>query len=726
MESLRNLSISVKTVLTTVVMVLFAILTSAMIGYYLSQAALERNVFNQLDMAREFRASEISSFFKQQKTQLSILASDYLVTETVQAFQKAFELDKVTNMPRHEAELQQYYEQQFIIELNEKMQTSYSADTFKPTTPDSKTLQALYIAENPYLSGNQERMDAANDNSNYTRNHAKYHPMLRNILEKNNWRDFYIVDTNSDTVIYSVKKNIDFGTSLSTGPFKESGLSTAYFQAKTAKAGNIALADVESFLPAYGAQVLFMAAPVYIADTVKAVVVIQIPNTEINRIMANDKRWQDVGLGKTGETYLVAADGTLRSETRLFLEKKQQYLNTLLADKVDEKTLKQIGVFESGIGLHTINTLSVNPINNIGSGHHIIEGYHHNTVLSSYGAITIEGLKWHIIAEMGVDEAMQPAIALRNTVMLTSIIIALIASGVLYSFTTQVLVRPIQELLVAAQDLHDGEGDLTKRIRKSSNDEIGQTADAFNGFLDKIQNVVIEITDLIYGLRAASEEIYVSSNDVSNSASEQASSVEETSAALEEMSVTIAQNAENARTTGTIASEAADNARVGGEVVRSAITQIKNITHKILIIDDIAYQTNLLALNAEIEAARAGEQGRGFAVVALEVRKLAERSKQAAREVSELASSTSDVAEQAGQLLEKIVPQVAQTAELVCEISNASEEQQSGVEQINVAVGQIEAATQRSAAVSEQLALAASNINTQMEKVQIQVSFFKC
>ncbi len=733
MKNINNLSISIKVVLTTVVMVLFAILTSSMIGYYLSRSAIERNIFNQLDMARELRASEISGFFNQQESQLSILASDFLAIETVKEFQKGFELDLVTNMPRYEAELQQYYEQQFIVELNEKLQTSHSVEEFKPVAPGTKALQALYIAENPYPSENKQRMDAASDNSGYTRVHTRYHPMLRNIREKNGWADLYIIDTLSDTVIYSVNKSIDFGTSLDSGPFKNTGLAKAYLKSKEAEAGSVSLSDFESYIPAYGAQALFMATPIYIDGSLEGVIAVQLPNTAINKVMTSDKRWQKVGLGKTGETYLVSADGMLRSETRLMVENKETYLKALTADKVDAKTLKQIGVFESGIGLHRINTDSITQAKNDSTSttteaiqHHIIKGYHHNDVLSSFGHLAIKGLDWRIIAEIDADEAMEPAYNLRNAFMIASLVIALLASLVLYLFTHRVIVRPVQELLTAARDLHDGEGDLTKRIRKSSNDEIGQTADAFNGFLDKLQNVIVEITNLIYGLNSASEEIRSSSGDVSNSASEQASSVEETSAALEQMSVTISQNADNARTTGQIATEAANNARAGGDVVRNAIIQMKNITSKISVIDDIAYQTNLLALNAEIEAARAGEQGRGFAVVALEVRKLAERSKQAAAEVSELAASTSDVAEQAGKLLDKIVPQVVKTAELVREISNASEEQQSGVEQINVAVGEIESATQRSAAISEQLAQAAANINDQMAQVHAEVSFFKC
>jgi methyl-accepting chemotaxis protein len=726
MDKLKDLSIGVKLVLMSVVLVLVAILATSIIGYSLSRSAIERNIFNQLDMARQLRASEIEGFFRQQQSLLSVLASDFLAIETVKEFQKGFELDLVTNMPRYNSELEKYYQQHFIVELNERLQSQFTAEQFMPTAPGSKALQALYIAENPNPSGSKQKLDTAADGSAYSNVHAKYHPMLRNIMEKNGWRDLYIVDTLADSVIYSVGKRIDFGTSLEDGPFKGTGLAKAYRLAKNAKQGEVAMVDFESYIPADGAQALFMATPIYIDGSLEGVIVIQITNNEINRVMTSEKKWESTGFGSSGETYLIGNDGTLRSETRTMIEDKKAYLSALASQETDSKTIKQIEIFDSGIGLHKIDTESAARAAKGEEDKAIIKGHKGADVFSSFGKLDIPGLNWYIMCEMDVDEAMKPTHNLRNAFILTSLLIALIASGILHMFSSRVIVYPIKHLLAAAQDLHAGDGDLTKRIRISSNDEIGQTAEAFNAFISKLQTVIIGISSMLSDLTSASEKIRTSSSSVSNSATDQATSAEETSSALEQMSVTISHNAENARATGKIAAESANNARAGGEVIRSAILQMKNITSKISVINEIAYQTNMLALNAEIEAARAGEQGRGFAVVAMEVRKLAERSKQAAGEVSELAASTSSVAERAGELLDQIVPQVVKTAELVREISNASEEQQSGVDQINVAVSQIEQATHKSALTAEELAAAAADINEKMDQVQREISFFKC
>jgi methyl-accepting chemotaxis protein len=346
-------------------------------------------------------------------------------------------------------------------------------------------------------------------------------------------------------------------------------------------------------------------------------------------------------------------------------------------------------------------------------------------VYAVYQPLSVAGVQLGVITE--VDRSITDnANRLFNTwVILGSTIPGLLIYVITYWFTRRILVIPINTLTAALQELHTGDGDFTRRLVKISHDELGELAEAFNVFIAKQQGVLIEVVDTIDCLSDSVKHIMLNAANVSDSANEQATSVEETSAALEEMSVTIAQNSENARATELIAAQSADIARSGGDVVSQAVVEMKKIAEKILLIDEIAHTTNLLALNAEIEAARAHEHGRGFAVVAAEVRKLAERSKQTASEITSLANNVAQVAESAGGILDQIVPQVVKTSELVREISNASEEQQSGVEQINVAVGQIEASTRRGAETSEALSEAVNNINDNIRRLREQALFFK-
>jgi methyl-accepting chemotaxis protein len=194
---------------------------------------------------------------------------------------------------------------------------------------------------------------------------------------------------------------------------------------------------------------------------------------------------------------------------------------------------------------------------------------------------------------------------------------------------------------------------------------------------------------------------------------------------MEEMTASITQTSENAKVTDGVAMKSASEATEGGAAVRETVVAMKQIAHKIGIIDDIAYQTNLLALNAAIEAARAGEQGKGFAVVAAEVRKLAERSQIAAQEIGAVATSSVDLAEKAGRLLDTIVPNIRKTSDLVQEITAASSEQTSGVGQISAAITQMSQTTQQNAASSEELAATAAEMSSQAEQLQNTIAFFR-
>jgi methyl-accepting chemotaxis protein len=245
------------------------------------------------------------------------------------------------------------------------------------------------------------------------------------------------------------------------------------------------------------------------------------------------------------------------------------------------------------------------------------------------------------------------------------------------------------------------------------------------GMVEKLRGVVTEVSNGALALAAAAEQVSATAQSLSQSANEQAASVEETSASVEEMSASVSQNTDNARVTDTMARKAAQEAGESGAAVGSTAAAMREIAKKIVIIDDIAYQTNLLALNAAIEAARAGEHGKGFAVVAAEVRKLAERSQVAAREIGDVAASSVDLAARAGTLLDAMVPNIQKTSGLVQEITAASAEQAAGLGQISSAMGQLSQVTQQNAAGSEQLAATAEEMSSQAEQLQHLIGFFQ-
>jgi methyl-accepting chemotaxis protein len=281
--------------------------------------------------------------------------------------------------------------------------------------------------------------------------------------------------------------------------------------------------------------------------------------------------------------------------------------------------------------------------------------------------------------------------------------------------------------------------DLTKRIDlNGKSGDIGELCAGVNGLLDTMNGVLSTLSESCGTLSVAAREIAMGNTDLSQRTEEQASSLEETSASLEELTTTVKQNADNAQQANKLAGSASEIATRGGKVVSEVVTTMDGIAQSsrkisdiIGVIDEIAFQTNILALNAAVEAARAGEQGRGFAVVAAEVRSLAQRSANAAKEIKALISDSvekvgngSKLVASAGQTMDEIVNSVRRVTDIMAEISAASQEQSGGLDQVNTAVAQMDKITQQNAALVEEAAAAAKSMESQAETLTQLVATF--
>jgi methyl-accepting chemotaxis protein len=299
-----------------------------------------------------------------------------------------------------------------------------------------------------------------------------------------------------------------------------------------------------------------------------------------------------------------------------------------------------------------------------------------------------------------------------------------IAFGVIFAlFVTRSITVPVMRAVDLAENI--AAGDLRDEVTVTSNDEVGKLQTAMKKMSEKLAEVIANVGTGADAVSSAAEQLSASSQSLAQGTSEQAAALEETSASLEEMSASISQNAENSRGVEKMAVTGAAQAVASGEAVDKLVKAMQAIVDKITIIEDITYQTNLLSLNAAIEAARAGEHGKGFAVVASEVRKLAERSRTAAKDITGVAASSLSAGEDAGRMLRELVPSISKTAEMVQEVVAASHEQSSGVTQINKAMTQVDELTQRNASSSEELSSTAEELSAQATTLQDLISFFR-
>lgn len=385
--------------------------------------------------------------------------------------------------------------------------------------------------------------------------------------------------------------------------------------------------------------------------------------------------------------------------------------------------LKNIEEEHKNYELHSEQAFVLLAKGNIHQAHAITEGIEaeEEKLNHELEALLIEIVKFTEKATLQAESDEKAAV----TLLITVSIIALIVGSVISWFIINGIVGPLKQMFAAVEDLRTGDGDLTYRLPDFGKNEIADTSNSLNGFLEHIQKILLDVSGAVDSVASSSEEVNATAQSLSEASTEQAATVEETSSSMAQMSSTVAQNTENAQTTNKIATEAATQGQQGGDAVTQTVDAMRDISQKVGLIEDIAYKTNLLALNAAIEAARAGEHGKGFAVVADEVRKLAERSQTSAQEIGELASNSVSTAENAGELISKVVPNIQNTASLVEEISAASAEQQESIMHVGTAIEQMDKVAQQNASASEELAATSGELSSQTIRIQDLVGYFK-
>ncbi|WP_333496096.1 methyl-accepting chemotaxis protein [Kluyvera sp. CHPC 1.251] len=322
--------------------------------------------------------------------------------------------------------------------------------------------------------------------------------------------------------------------------------------------------------------------------------------------------------------------------------------------------------------------------------------------------------------------------------ILFSVMIAVLAVIIfVWLGVRKTLIEPLNRLIDSIR--HIAGGDLVKRIEVESDNEMGELAHSLRHMQGELARTVGEVRQGAHAIYSGASEIAMGNNDLSSRTEQQAASLEETAASMEELTATVKQNAENARQASHLALSASETAQKGGKVVDNVVQTMRDITASsqkiadiISVIDGIAFQTNILALNAAVEAARAGEQGRGFAVVAGEVRNLAQRSAQAAREIKSLIEDSvnrvdlgSTLVESAGETMDEIVNAVTRVTDIMGEIASASDEQSRGIDQVGLAVSEMDRVTQQNASLVEESAAAAAALEEQASRLTQAVAVFR-
>ncbi|SCZ23383.1 methyl-accepting chemotaxis protein [Enterobacter hormaechei] len=341
-------------------------------------------------------------------------------------------------------------------------------------------------------------------------------------------------------------------------------------------------------------------------------------------------------------------------------------------------------------------------------------------------ATAVPGTHWLLVVALDNGDATAGMRSLLKASALSLAILALLSGALMHLLIARLLKR-LSGIRDAMNSIANGTNDLSQRLPDKGGDEVAQIAQAFNAFSDKLSVVMVQLRDASASVKNAAHEIAAGNQDLSGRTEQAASSLRETASAVEEITASVTQSNESAAEANEQASKASAAASRGGDVVAQAISTMQSIelaSAKIgditSVIDGIAFQTNILALNASVEAARAGEQGRGFAVVAGEVRNLASRSAQAAKEIKSLIDSTTEsvatgsrFVHLAGDSMDEIRASVGSVSGIMREISIATREQMKGIHEINHVVTHLDRMVQQNAELVVQSAAAASALQSQ-------------
>jgi methyl-accepting chemotaxis protein len=689
-------------------------------AYFLGITTLENEARDKLVAVREIKGEAIKAYFQTIKDQVTTLSHDIMIEDATQEFIQAYndynkELsDSELTIKQRKEQLEAYYNLNFKEKYEKDNQKKIDMTSVSSKFNDTAlALQYDYIVKNAHPTGEKDKLEHILNKTKYDQVHSKFHPKIREYLQKFGYYDIFLVDIKTGNIVYSVFKEIDFATSLTNGPFSQSNLAKVFSKAAQLDSKeSFAIVDFENYTPSFEAPASFIASPVWAGTEKIGILVFQMPIDRINQVM-NAR----AGMGNTGETYLVGSDGFMRSDSFLAPD-KFSVINSFKSQELGQ--VKSEAIAEA--------------LNNVESSK-ITTNYLGQKTISAYKPITILGLNWALIAEKNITEAFKPLYEMQKMFAIFAVFIFIGILFVAYTLAS----RFAGQITAIANKLFAGATEVARSssVISQSSTRLSEASTESASSLQETVSSIDEISSMVQRNADAANSSTLVSEKSSIAAQRGKKTVEMMITSINDIS----------HSTDDIASAMQRN----HEDISKIVKVIAEIGEKTKVINDIVFQTKLLSFNASVEAARAGEHGKGFAVVAEEVGNLASMSGKAALEITQMLDSSlkqvteiveqtkkkvdhliltskdkvsvgTKTAHECGEALDEILHNVTSVNEMVREIAQASSEQSTGVQEVTKAMQQLDQTTHQNTTVAQESSVMAKKLKSQADDLNYAVN----
>jgi methyl-accepting chemotaxis protein len=530
--SIRNRLLFGTTALATVPLVVLALV----LGYFAarqSAQSLNQRANDQLQSIRVGKQEEIKAYFQGVADNMSVVASTGEVRRALTDLPPSFQAlpDALpVPVPQARAAVADYYRSQFLAEYGKRNGNArIDIDAvLKQQSDATVAAQYFYIASNPNALGQKNKLDAAAaDASAYTAVLGPFQSFGRNVVERYGLYDFFLVDMQGN-VVYTYFKELDYASNLRSGPWAKSGLAEAFGNAQAIPAGEVRITDYAPYTPSYEDQASFASTPVYDGDRQIGVFIVQLPIDKVNAIMTFAGQWKDVGLGASGEVYLVGGHKTPRSISRFMKEDPNGFVQMMKALAVPADKLAAMRSRASNVGLMTVDTRATRDAFAGKSGVGVYPDYRGIPVLGAYAPLKVLNQNWAIVSEIDEAEASAPVAALRAQIVKVGLI-ALLVMAAIAALIALRLARSINRPLAHFGGIvgRVAQGDNDARVNLPATDEIGHLGQAFDRMIDEriatqrgiekeneqLNNSVVEIMTSVAGLAGRNLNIKVPVNE---------------------------------------------------------------------------------------------------------------------------------------------------------------------------------------------------------------------